>query len=558
MKKEPTSPELMEVSAKDWEAARQRFEVIRPLAACAQRTRSSVRLAAHQLQLSVTQVYRLLKRYDRDPRLTSLLPARRGCKPGHSRLPAITEDLIQGTIDEVYLTRQKPRVSVLVEEVQRRCKALGVAPVSSKAVRCRLRDRPPAQLIAQREGRKAARDRFTPVTGSLKAPWPLALVQIDHTLVDVIVVDSLTRQPIQRPWLTLAIDVYSRCVPGFYLSLEPPSATSVALCIAHAALPKEVWLSSLGIATSWPLWGIPERLHLDNAREFHSEALRRGCQQYGIGIDYRPVATPHYGGHIERLIGTMMGKIHLLPGTTFSDIRVKGNLDPGKSAAMTLDELQRWLTHAIAGEYHNTVHRAVHRPPLAAWRQGILGDEHTPGRGEPVAVSDPRRFLIDFLPLERRLVRRDGICLHSIHYWADTLSVWVARPQKMIVRYDPRDLSRAYLLAPDGQYYDLTYRDLRRPPITLWEQRLALKRLREEGRAHVDEAAIFRAVEAMRSIAQQAVRESKTVRRQRERRWQLIQGGRSDDTPNTDPTQAHSDSNTLQPWERMLPVEDWT
>ena len=155
-------------------------------------------------------------------------------------------------------------------------------------------------------------------------------------------------------------------------------------------------------------------------------------------------------------------------------------------------------------------------------------------------------------------MRRDGICLHSIHYWADTLSVWVARPQKMIVRYDPRDLSRAYLLAPDGQYYDLTYRDLRRPPITLWEQRLALKRLREEGRAHVDEAAIFRAVEAMRSIAQQAVRESKTVRRQRERRWQLTQGGRSDDTPNTDPTQAHSDSNTLQPWERMLPVEDWT
>ena len=51
--------------------------------------------------------------------------------------------------------------------------------------------------------------------------------------------------------------------------------------------------------------GIPERLHLDNAREFRSEALKRGCEQYGIAIDYRPVRTPHYGGHIERLIGTM-------------------------------------------------------------------------------------------------------------------------------------------------------------------------------------------------------------------------------------------------------------
>jgi hypothetical protein len=58
-----------------------------------------------------------------------------------------------------------------------------------------------------------------------------------------------------------------------------------------------------------------------NAREFRCEPLRRGCEQYGMGIDYRPVRTPHYSGHIGRLIGTMMGKGHLLPGTTFSDVR---------------------------------------------------------------------------------------------------------------------------------------------------------------------------------------------------------------------------------------------
>jgi putative transposase len=137
-------------------------------------------------------------------------------------------------------------------------------------------------------------------------------VQIDHTLVDVIVVDSATRTPIQRPWLTLAIDVYSRCVVGFYLSLEPPSATSVAMCILHTALPKAPWLAARKIDETWPIQGIMKRLHLDNAKEFRSEALRRGCEQYGIEIDFRPVRTPHYGGHIERLIGTMMGQVHLL------------------------------------------------------------------------------------------------------------------------------------------------------------------------------------------------------------------------------------------------------
>ena len=34
---------------------------------------------------------------------------------------------------------------------------------------------------------------------------------------------------------------------------------------------------------------------------------------------WRPPGTPHFGGHIERLIGTQMGAVHLLPGTTFSN-----------------------------------------------------------------------------------------------------------------------------------------------------------------------------------------------------------------------------------------------
>jgi len=55
------------------------------------------------------------------------------------------------------------------------------------------------------------------------------VVQIDHTLVDVVVVDELERLPLRRPWLTLAIDVASRMVNGFYVSLERPSILSVAL-----------------------------------------------------------------------------------------------------------------------------------------------------------------------------------------------------------------------------------------------------------------------------------------------------------------------------------------
>ena len=146
----------------------------------------------------------------------------------------------------------------------------------------------------------------------------------------------------------------------------------------------------------------------------------------------------------------MMGKVHLLPGTTFSDVREKGEWDPQKTAAMTIEELERWLAHAVAGVYHCTLHRALGVPPRVALERGISGDVTAPGIGDPVTVADPRRLLIDFLPIERRRIRRDGVSLHGIRYWSDVLRTWIGESQKMIVRYDPRDLSRVYLLAPDG------------------------------------------------------------------------------------------------------------
>ena len=561
MTQDATAPDLSAVAAHDWEAARRCFGVIRGLAELPARTRASAAEAARELGCSVTKVYDLLGRYSADPRLTGLLPKRRGRKRGSSMLPREVDEIVQAAIEDTYLTRQRPRVSDLVVEARRRCRAAGVPLPSRGAVTRRLAARPAPEVTARRDGRKAARDRFASAVGTLAAPWPLSLVQIDHTLVDVIVVDSATRVPIQRPWLTLAIDVHSRCIAGFHLSLEAPSATSVALCVAHAALPKEQWLADRNVEGHWPVCGIPERLHLDNAREFRSEALRRGCEQYGIAIDYRPVRTPHYGGHIERLIGTLMGKVHLLPGTTFSDVRQKAAYDPERAAAMTLGEVERWLTTAIAGVYHCELHRGIGTTPLAAWDRGVLGDARTPGRGHPTRVADLHRFVIDFLPFQRRLVRRDGISLHSIAYWSDVLRTWIGSPEKMIVRYDPRDLSRVHLLAPDGMYYDLAYRDLRRPPITLYEHRLALKRLREEGRAQVDEDAIFRAVQAMREIADSAAAATKASRRQRERRLHLAPAA----TPSAPPAHVDRESQPdrgagdQQPHERMFEnVEEWT
>ena len=223
-----TLPHLLAVDEAAWAEARRCLPVVRMLANKADRTRADVEVAARELGYGPTHLYSLLRRYLDSPRLTSLLKRMRGPAPGGTLLDPAVDAVIEEVIDSFYLTRQQPLVADLVRAVHERCDQAGLAAPGRNTIARRVRKRPAAKVLAGRRGRKAARDRYGPVTGSLVADYPLSLVQIDHTLVDVIVVDAETREPIQRPWLTLAIDVATRCVAGFHLSLEPPSATSVA------------------------------------------------------------------------------------------------------------------------------------------------------------------------------------------------------------------------------------------------------------------------------------------------------------------------------------------
>jgi putative transposase len=89
------------------------------------------------------------------------------------------------------------------------------------------------------------------------------LLQVDHMPVDLILVDPVDREPIGRPWLTVAIDAYSRCIAGFHVSLEAPSATSVGLCLTHVAMDKAPWLALRGVEAEWPISGKPRLLASD-------------------------------------------------------------------------------------------------------------------------------------------------------------------------------------------------------------------------------------------------------------------------------------------------------
>jgi putative transposase len=516
--------DLGTVADEDWAEAQRRFEAIKSLLNDPVRTRHQAEATAQNAGVHVSTIYEWIRLFEDSGHLTSLIPQRRGRKLGSRLLSSAVERIIDGAIQDCYLTRQRRRPQDVVDTVLAQCRTAGIEPPHPNTVRSRLRDLPAATILRRRGSRDAARNRFEPIRGNFPgADFPLAVVQIDHTEADIIVVEEHSRLPMGRPWITLALDVFSRMVVGCYISMEKPSAASVGLCLSRAILPKHEYLASLEVRGEWPVWGRMAVVHADNAREFRGAMLRRACQQYGIDLQMRPVKLPHYGGHIERLMGTSSNEIRKLPGATFSSPAHRKGYDSEKEAALTLEEFERYLVDFIVNVYHQRLHAELTMPPRRRWEIGIWGDGERTGTSLPDVPGDPDRIRLDFLPFVERTVQPYGLVIDDVYYYDEVLNRWISAEdlehtgakRSFIVRRDPRDISRVYFYDPEAeQYFTIPYRDTARPPVSVWELRAARQRLKEEGRRHVDENALFEAVARLRQQVEEAVLKTKAARRQ--------------------------------------------
>jgi len=493
-----------------WNKAHQREAIILDALQGDGSTTTRVDAAAKILGVSARTVRRLIMRYTASAQTTSLIPHLSGPKKSYRRLGPELERIIDTAIQTHYLVRPRTPMETVYKEVRRRCHAEKRVTPSRNCVLRRIRALDARFVARKRLGTKSAESIALSTPGMLEATEALELIQIDHTLADVMIVDSVYRRSIGRPWLSLAIDVATRSVLGFHLGLEAPSALAVALCIEHAVLPKIRSAAAPATEASWDMFGMPRTILVDNGSEFHGEALTRGCAEYGIDLTHRPVARPRFGAHIERLIGTMMGKIHLLPGSTDSSPTARGCYQSENEAKLTLAELNEWLYLEIAGQYHHDIHRMIGTTPAAAWVKSLA-------RGTvPTLPADPARFVIGFLPIVHRKLQRNGLFFERIRYWADVLPSIAQPRESLLTRYDPRDLSRLYVLTPTKTYQAVPYADVRRPPITLAELRFAHAELRREAKGSINEEQLFAMHDRQQAIVTDATNATKAARRRKE------------------------------------------
>ena len=523
--REDIAVDLSAISDEYWEKALEKYEMIKPLLNYEQHCPASVKERAKEVGVSDRSLYRWIQAYNSLGSIAGLVDRKRGWAKGNSRLSKEQDELVTVIINEFYLHKQRPTIEQTIREVQRVASQKGIESPSRRTIRQRILRISEEERLRKRGQKEKAKNKFTPKPNNFpNVDFPLSVIQIDHTPVDLIIVDNQYRKPIGRPFLTLAMDVYSRMITGYYLSLDAPSVTSVAMCIARSILPKERLLLTHDVKGEWAVFGYPNKIHVDNGADFRSLDLSKSCEAHGIALEFRPVGRPEFGGHIERVIGTFMKEVHGLSGTTFSNTKEKDTYQSEAEAVMTLDEFETWLINYIVNVYHKRVHSALSMSPVQKWRLGIFGDKDHVGCGYPQMPVDEQTLLLDFLPSERRTIQHNGVTIDGLRYYDVALNMYIndsderGKSKEFLFRRDPRNIGKIWFYDPKlKRYFPIPFADQSLPDMSIWEYKQVRQYLKDKDEKLIHSQQIHDALTEMRELVEQSAQRTKKARRQAQR-----------------------------------------
>lgn len=510
--------------------------------------RREVDRAGAELRLSARQVYRLLARYGVERRVSSLLPRTSGARK--KRLHDDVESVIAETLRAQWLTLEAPPLAPVVAEIRARCEEAGLAAPSHFAVDQRIASLfSPEEVARKRSANPTHLLRLKPRPGYIRAAKPLEVCQIDHTPTDINFVEVVDGEGLYvgRAYLTLVADVATRCILGFCLTLEKPSALSVALCLAHAMARKEAWLSARGILHSWPMFGRPRLLVTDSAKEFKGCAFQRGCEDYGVRIRYRDRGRVHHGGVVERLLGKLNGVLATHPGSTGRSVADRDAYPAQRRARLSFADLERCVALAVI-DHNQQQNEKTLKTPTAEWARHS-GDLQN-------FEDDPARVVLAFLPRVERRLSPQGVSLFALDYYSPWLGALVPRRDhlgRLEVRYDPRDISHIYVRDPEtGAFRSVGRRDGRLAPMTLWEHRSDRGRRREaNARSDVEKVALRREIAGIVAKSKPSQVDLRDAVR-RSHAAAVVKPYEAMGPPSPDLPAAHPPRE-----KRRLPVEDW-
>lgn len=360
-----------------------------------------------------------------------------------------------------YLVEERPSIAAAYEifkdtvVLNNKYNQLQIKPMSYKGFYGRIKKIPTYDRTLARYGKARANKEYRAVYGHKPVNRVMQKVEIDHTPLDLILLDDELNVPLGRPYLTMLIDKYSRCVVGLYFGFKEPSYLSVKKALLNTIKDKQTILERFpSITNEWPCSGKMESLVVDNGAEFWSENLECACRELNIQVDYNSVGKPWLKPFVERFFGTINRKFLVtIPGKSFSNIFEKDNYNPVKDAVMHFSVFNELFHKWIVDVYHQDKDARGIKVPIVLWREGC--DKIPP---LTISESDLTQAKIVLGNQDLCTHREGGIHLHSLRYDSEALAAYRKEfldkdNPKLIVKTDPEDISFVHVYLPKRDYY---------------------------------------------------------------------------------------------------------
>ncbi|GAB2871622.1 DDE-type integrase/transposase/recombinase [Paraburkholderia jirisanensis] len=368
-----------------------------------------------------TTVYRWRRRYriaKFDIRALLDETYRKGGKGG-SRLDPVVEGIVQEKIDTAFFNSKRGTAEEVYNAVFLEIQRLNTLRIESewlkvpglRTIQRRIRGIDAFEHAVARYGEREARRRFGDQFCARKVTRILEIVEIDHTPMDVMYTDADGRV-IDRPTITVVLDRFSRCVLGFCISSAGHGVHAVFEALRHSMMPKSYLRERFPeLHLEWPCHGWPERLLMDNGREFHAHAVVDALTNLGVICEYAASRDPNDKPFVERFLRTFnYSFIHKLPGTTLAKVHQRIGFKAEDEACITFEQLNEMVHIWIISVYHLRPHKGLQgRAPIDVWKESAAAFP-------PLLKCNADDLSIEFGGFAECAVQRYGIDFNTFRY----------------------------------------------------------------------------------------------------------------------------------------------
>ncbi len=478
-------------------------------------------------------VYRWVKKFRSSGRKpAALVPYQKSSMPRKSRLDPKVEHFLEEAISGVYLNRRKCSMMEVWRYLQSAIVTYNREHPSSKldcpsyrTVATRINTLNEYEKVLARDGYLEARHKFRTSYGGRPVSRPLERVEIDHTVLDLYVLEDETGLIAGRPTLTTALDSRTRCLLGYYLEFDPPSSLSVAECLKAAILPKD-WVKETSpmVQGDWMCCGLPECVVVDNGPEFHGELFSNACVTLGIAVQHTPPRAPWLKGQVERYFKTVNdGLVHRLPGSTHGKKIYPQGFKPQNDACIPFSVFRSLLHVWIVDVYHQRAHRSLNNSPHQEWLKFF--DFQLPLRG-----FDAGDIFVALAQSEQRMLSHKGIEFQGLFYNSRQLSQVYRREgkKKVTFKVNVSDISMIAVFDPPsgGYLYVPAVKFEYAKRKTMWQHKVIRRFQREHLRDGKGEVCLVEAENTIRAMID-SVSTKEGSARVHQRRSRFKQRGKS-------------------------------